>query len=337
MPHILMRFFTVPDAKTARSSVLWAMLLIGGCHFLIIAIGFAAAHYVGALKIVALDKGGNLAAPLLAQFLGGGADSLMGNFLLAFVAAVAFATIVAVVAGLTLAAASSLAHDIYVGTIKNGDVSPRQQVVAAKIAAVLVGVLSIGCALLAKGQNVAHLVGLAFAVAASANFPALLLTLYWKRCNTRGVLAGVVGGTLCAIFLVMVSPNMQYPLLQLADARKTVQKTGVQLQQLEGSALAATAPADKARLEKAIAGAKTLIAATQERIARLEAGPRTSIVGLEKPLVELRNPGLISVPIGFLLVILGSLFGTGVTTAAVWDQMRVRRYTGLGQATAVSH
>ncbi len=337
MPHILMRFFTVPDAKTARSSVLWAMLLIGGCHLLIIAIGFSAAHYVGALKITALDKGGNLAAPLLAQFLGGGADSLMGNFLLAFVAAVAFATIVAVVAGLTLAAAASLAHDIYCGTIKNGNATPREQVVAAKICAVIVGVVSIGCALLAKGQNVAHLVALAFAVAASANFPALLMTLYWKRCNTTGVLAGVIGGTLVSIFIVMVSPNMQYPALLLADAEKSLAKTTAQIAQFESSAAAATTPEAKAKLVKAIADGKTLVTSTQQRIEGLRAGPRTSIVGLEKPLVDLRNPGLISVPIGFLLVILGSLFGRAGTSSQVWDQMRVRRYTGLGRAGATSH
>lgn len=273
MPHILMRFFTVPDARAARSSVLWGMLLIGGCHLLIIAIGFAAAFHVGAEQITALDKGGNLAAPLLAQMIAGGANTAIGSLAMAIVAAVAFATIVAVVAGLTLAASSALAHDVYVGAIKGGTATPREQLIAAKAAAVGVGVLSICIGLLAKGQNVAQLVGLALAVAASANLPALLLTLYWKRCNTTGVVCGVLGGTVCAIGLVLVSPIMQYP----------------------------------------------------------------SFLGLSEPLFSLRNPGLVSIPVGFLLVIVGSLASAGRTDAQLWQQLRLRRYTGRGRAEAASH
>ncbi|WP_411859880.1 cation acetate symporter [Cupriavidus pauculus] len=273
MPHILMRFFTVPDARAARSSVLWGMLLIGGCHLLIIAIGFAAAFHVGAEQITALDKGGNLAAPLLAQMIAGGANTAIGSLAMAVVAAVAFATIVAVVAGLTLAASSALAHDVYVGAIKGGTATPREQLIAAKSAAVGVGVLSICIGLLAKGQNVAQLVGLALAVAASANLPALLLTLYWKRCNTTGVVCGVLGGTVCAIGLVLVSPIMQYP----------------------------------------------------------------SFLGLSEPLFGFRNPGLVSIPVGFLLVIVGSLVSAKRTDAQLWQQLRLRRYTGRGRAEATSH
>src|SRR5512135_1051497 len=163
-----------------------------------------------------------MADPLLAQALGGGPDSLLGNFMLAFVAAVAFATIVAVVAGLVLAAASAMAHDIYVGVIREDHVTPDEQVKAARIATVIVGALAIAIGIAAKGQNVAHLVALAFAVAASANFPCVLMTLYWRRCNTGGIMAGMVIGTFTAIGLVLISPNMTYPIAVKAAAQKAL-------------------------------------------------------------------------------------------------------------------
>jgi cation/acetate symporter len=325
MPHILMRFFTVPDAKTARSSVLWAMLAIGICHLLIVFIGFAAAHYVGAKDIIGLDKGGNLAAPMLAQFLGGGEHSLIGNFMLAFVAAVAFATIVAVVAGLTLAAASALAHDVYVGAIRNGHASEQEQVRAARIATLLMAVICVACGILAKGQNVAHLVGLGYAVAASANLPALLLTLYWKRCSTAGVLAGVIGGTLLAIALVLVSPNMTYPLQQKENATATAASLGQKLAQAPDSVSASEL--DKWRNERATAIA---LAASIPDDAR-------SLVGLKAPLITLRNPGLISIPIGFLLVFLGSLLFADKRAIQRWEELEVRRETGIGIEQAVAH
>ena len=273
MPHILMRFFTVKSARDARTSALYAMFAIGLCHLLIVVIGFSAALNVGPKAILSLDKGGNLAAPMLAQFLGGGPDSLLGNFMLAVVAAVAFATIVAVVAGLTLAAASSLAHDVYVGAIRNGHATDREQVVAARVATLLTAVVCVAAGIAAKGQNVAHLVGLGYAVAASANLPALVCTLYWRRCNTAGVVAGVVGGTLVSIGMVLVSPNMTYP----------------------------------------------------------------SIIGLDHPLISLRNPGIVSIPIGFLLVIVFSLLTRSRLSESRWAEMAVRRETGMGIADAVSH
>jgi len=141
MPHILMRFFTVPTAQDARKSVLWAMGIIGGFYVLTLFLGLGAAMNVGAGPIAALDKGGNMAAPMLAQFAGGGADSVLGNLFLAFVAAVAFATIVAVVAGLVLAAASAMAHDIYVGVIKGDRASPQEQVMAARVSSIIVGIM----------------------------------------------------------------------------------------------------------------------------------------------------------------------------------------------------
>ena len=176
-----------------------------------------------------------MAAPLLAQYVGGGADSLLGNLFLAFVAAVAFATIVAVVAGLVLAAASAIAHDLYVGVVRsNQEVTPQEQVKAARIATVAVGALAIGIGIAAKGQNVAHLVALAFAVAASANFPCVLLTLYWRRCNTGGIVLGMIVGTLTAIGLVLVSPNMTYPKVVKATAQGVVNAAPAREAKLSG-------------------------------------------------------------------------------------------------------
>jgi cation/acetate symporter len=171
MPHILMRFFTVPTAQAARTSVLWAMGIIGGFYVLTLFLGMGAAINVGAGPIAALDKGGNMAAPMLAQFAGGGADSVLGNLFLAFVAAVAFATIVAVVAGLVLAAASAMAHDIYVGVIKGDHASPQEQVMQRACPRSSSASWPSTSASPPKGQNVAHLVALAFAVAASSNLP----------------------------------------------------------------------------------------------------------------------------------------------------------------------
>ena len=223
MPHILMRFFTVPTAQDARKSVLWAMGIIGGFYVLTLFLGLGAAMNVGAGPIAALDKGGNMAAPMLAQFAGGGADSVLGNLFLAFVAAVAFATIVAVVAGLVLAAASAMAHDIYVGVIKGDRASPQEQVMAARVSSIIVGIMAITVGIAAEGQNVAHLVALAFAVAASSNLPAVFLTLYWKRANTYGIVAGMLVGAIAAISLVMISPNMTYPKAVLKNADKVLQ------------------------------------------------------------------------------------------------------------------
>lgn len=327
MPHILMRFFTVADARAARSSALYGMLAIGLCHLLIVVIGFAAALYIHPNAILALDKGGNLAAPMLAQFLGGGSDSAAGNFMLAFVSAVAFATIVAVVAGLTLACASALAHDVYVGAIKGGQATERQQANAARIATLAIAVIAIGAGILAKGQNVAQLVGLGYAVAASANLPALLMTLYWRRCSTAGVVAGVVGGTLLSIGMVLVSPNMTYP----AEQRAALLTQAGGLEQ-KAQALAAAGNSDPAELHELRQRAAGL--RTQAQSIPADA---TSIVGLHKPWIELRNPGLVSIPVGFLLVIVFSLLMPSTLSLSRWTELAVRRETGIGVAQAVGH
>jgi len=336
LPHILMRFFTVPTAKAARVSVIWAMAIIGGFYVLTLFLGMGSAMKVGADQIRAVDPGGNMAAPLLAQALGGGADSLLGNFMLAFVAAVAFATIVAVVAGLVLAAASAMAHDLYVGVIRGEHVTPQEQVKAARIATVLVGALAIGIGIAAKGQNVAHLVALAFAVAASANFPCVLLTLYWKRCNTGGIVLGMIVGTFTAIALVLVSPNMTYPKPLKAAAQKVLDGASVRKARIDtdlagaadDQAKAAVAKA-QAALDKDVAGAK----ATLDRFGKDD----TSLVGLEKPLFELRNPGLISIPLGFLAVIIGSLLYRDKRAEDMWDELYARQNTGILAAKAAAH
>ncbi|HEX6138089.1 MAG TPA: cation acetate symporter [Casimicrobiaceae bacterium] len=336
LPHILMRFFTVPTAKEARKSVIWAMGIIGGFYVLTIFLGMGSAINVGASSIKAVDAGGNMAAPLLAQYVGGGADSLLGNLFLAFVAAVAFATIVAVVAGLVLAAASAMAHDLYVGVIRGEHVTPQEQVKAARVATVFVGALAIIIGIAAKGQNVAHLVALAFAVAASANFPCVLLTLYWRRCNTGGIVLGMIVGTLTAIGLVLVSPNMTYPKVVKAAAQKVVDAAPAREAKLTADLAAAPDDAAKAKMQTALGGVAKDVAAAKANLDKF-GNNDTSLVGLEKPLFDLRNPGLISIPLGFLAVILGSLLYRDKRADDMWDELYARQNTGILAAKATAH
>ncbi len=209
LPHVMTRFYTVPDAKTARRSIIWVMFLAGGFFMATTIIGFAAAYYVGRDKILAADKGGNLALPLLAQHLGGGPGSVGGEVFLAFISAVAFATIVAVVAGLTLSTAGAIAHDVYVNVIKGGHVAEHTQVRVARISTLAVGVVAITLGLLAQGINVAVLVVLAIAIAASCNFPIVFLSLFWRRFNTYGVIGGVTAGLVSAVGLALLGPAFQ--------------------------------------------------------------------------------------------------------------------------------
>jgi cation/acetate symporter len=329
LPHILMRFFTVPNANQARRSVIWAMVIIGGFYLLTLIIGNGAALNVGAAAISGLDKGGNMAAPLLAQYVGGGAESALGNLFLAFIAAVAFATIVAVVAGLVLASASAISHDIWVGIIKRERAAPGEEVRAARVCALLVGAIAIVIGILSKGQNVAHLVGLAFAVAASSNLPCVLLTLYWKRCNTGGILFGMVAGTLAAVALVLVSPNMTYPLTESATAQKVIAAAPAKQAALQSAVDNAADAAARAKAEAAAAKAAAEVKTAQATIEKF-AGQRTSLVGLEKPLTQLKNPGIYSIPIGFLCVILGSLLWRRDRKALLmWEELYVRQNTGI--------
>ena len=206
LPHILVRFFTVPDARAARRSVGWAVLLIGLFYVMIMVIGVGARAILGSGAEEA-SAGGNLAIPLLVEELGGGAGTVGGDVFLAVVSAIAFATILAVVAGLVISASGAMAHDLWTNVVRRGKADEREEVRVARIAALGLGVLAIAVAIAAgEGFNVSILVGLAFAVAASANLPALLCALFWRRFNTAGAVAGVLGGLAASLILIALSP-----------------------------------------------------------------------------------------------------------------------------------
>jgi cation/acetate symporter len=209
LPHILMRFFTVPDAKAARKSVLWAMGLIGAFYLMTTALGFGARAILGTAGEEAAGKGGNLAAPNLAQELGGGAGTAGGDIFLAAIAAIAFATILAVVAGLVISASGAVAHDVWSNVIRKGRDSEHEEVWVGRLAALGIGAIAITIALIGGAElNVAFMVALAFAVAASATFPALLLSMTWRRFNTAGAVTGVLFGVISAIGLIILSPSV---------------------------------------------------------------------------------------------------------------------------------
>jgi cation/acetate symporter len=268
LPHILMRFFTVPDAKAARSSVMWAVILIGAFYVMTTALGFGARAVLGSGAEEAVGSGGNLAAPLLAEEVGGGAGTVGGDLFLAIIAAVAFATILAVVAGLVISASGAVAHDVWSNVVRHGQDSEKEEVWVAKIAAVSIGAIAIAIAVIGgEGLNVSFMVGLAFAVAASAIFPALLLALTWRRFNTSGGITGVMVGVLSSILLVIISPTV-WP---GADA--------------EGGALG---------------------------------------------FYDLANPGIVSIPLGFIGCWLGTMLAREPAAEARFDELYVRSETGLG-------
>ncbi|AOT58249.1 MULTISPECIES: solute symporter family protein [Streptomyces] len=268
LPHILIRFYTVPTAKAARKSVNWAIGIIGAFYLMTIALGFGAAAIVGPAEITASNKAGNTAAPLLALHVGG-ADSAGGAILLAVISAVAFATILAVVAGLTLASSSSFAHDIYANVIRRGRATEQEEVRAARWATVLIGVVSIALGALARDLNVAGLVALAFAVAASANLPTILYSLFWKRFTTRGALWSIYGGLTTSVVLVLFSP--------------------------------------------VVSG---------------KAG--SMFPAVDFAWFPLENPGLVSIPLGFLLGWLGSLLSKERPDEGKYAELEVKSLTGVG-------
>jgi len=270
LPHILMRFFTVPNGKAARSSVAWAVGLIGAFYVMTSFVGLGARAFLGQGGVEGAGEGGNLAAPNLAQFLGGGDGTFGGDLLLAVIAAIAFATILAVVAGLVISASGAVAHDVWTNVIRKGRESARGEVWAARIAAVGIGAIAIAIAIGGgKTLNVSFMVGLAFAVAASANFPALLLALTWRRFNTAGAVTGVLVGTFSSIALVIMSPKV-WP---GPDS--------------EGGALS---------------------------------------------FWDLSNPGIVSIPLGFLACYLGTMLWSRRESKAerTFDELYVRSETGLG-------
>ena len=278
LPHVLMRFYTVPTAKEARRSVVWAIWLIGGFYLLTLVLGYGAGALVGAETILNAPGGVNSAAPLLAQYLG-------GPLLLGFISAVAFATILAVVAGLTITAAASFAHDIYANVIQKGrkkadgspaDSDPNAEVKVARRTVIVIGILAIAGGIGAQGQNVAFLVALAFAVAASANLPTILYSLFWRRFNTRGAVWSMYGGLGSAIILIVLSPVFS--------------------------------------------------------------GSETSMIPtIDIAIWPLSNPGIVSIPLGFILGWLGTITSRTAESRQLAAEMEVRSLTGFGAEKAVDH
>ena len=275
LPHILVRFYTVPDAKTARVSVVWAMILIGGFYIMTTFLGFGAATIVGQ-DFIKANGGTNMSAPLLAQALG-------GDVFFAFISAVAFATILAVVAGLTISASTSFAHDFWTNVIHHGkERQPGEEVKVARVTAFVVGAIAIALAITFQTVNVAFLVALAFAVAASANLPVILFSLFWKRFTTRGAVWGLASGLVSSIALIAVSPSIM----------------GLDPETVTGSA-------------------RHLIQ--------------------HAPLFPLENPGILSIPIGFLGAILGTLTRREAEAERRFTELTVRANTGLGAEKPTAH
>jgi cation/acetate symporter len=319
LPHIMMRFFTVPNAQAARKSVVISMVLIGLFMIMVTLIGFGAALFITPQQITAVDKGGNMAAPMIAQFVGGGAGTFGGDIFLAFVCAVAFSTIIAVVSGLILAVSAAVAHDFYVNVVKDGKTDQRKQLQIARSSAFVIGTIAILLGIACEKQNIAHLVVLAFAVVASSNFPVILFALFWKRFNAGGIVTGLTVGAVFAIGVVLVSPTMTYPKKIAADAKKVVE----QLEQKQASGLLL---ADKE--------VQTLAKARAD-YAKNKNGK--SLVGLDAPLFPLKNPAILSVPVGFLAAIAGTfLFGTR-REEDMFDELYIRQNTGYGMAGASEH
>jgi cation/acetate symporter len=207
LPHILMRFYTVPAAKDARVSVMWATIWIGSFYLITFILGFGSMVLVGMDAIKAAGGGGNMAAPLLAKALAG--DAFFG-----FICAVAFATILAVVAGLTLSGAAALSHDLWVNVVKGGHASEGEQLKVARIASVILGVCAILLGIVFEGQNVAYMVGLTFSIAASANFPALVMSIFWKKFTTAGAVCSILFGAIGTLVLIYLGPTIQVDLLK---------------------------------------------------------------------------------------------------------------------------
>ena len=322
MPHILMRFFTVPTAQAARKSVIIAMFLIGTFYILTTLLGFGSAIHLTPQGIISVDPGGNMATLMLAQTMGAEIAPIFGDIFLAFLCAVAFATILAVVSGLVLAASAAIAHDIYVNVIKDGHADQHEQVMAARITSLVVGAVGIVIGITAENQNVAVLVALAFAVAASGNLPVVVLSLFWRKFNTAGVIAGLVVGTTAAIGLTLVSPNLTYPKAVAAGAQKVVAAM-----EKKQAALPAGAVLDEKDLKALEKGRKDYETNKDG----------TSMVGLDKPLFALKNPGIVSIPLGFLAAILACLAFPSKRSEDMFDEVYVRQNTGIGMAKAVEH
>jgi len=276
----------VPTSRDARKSVLWAIGLIGTFYLFTLVLGFGAAALLNKGDYTRVtESGGNLASPLLAETVGGGAGSTGGAILLAVIAAVAFATILAVVAGLTLTSSASVAHDLYNSVIRKGEATEKEELKVARIAAGVIGLIAILLAIPAQKLNIAFLVALAFAIAASANLPSIVYNMFWKRFNTRGAVWSIYGGLISSVGLVIFSPIMS---------------------------------------------GKGLDPVTGKNLSLLPTSIDISWFPLE-------NPGIVSIPIGFLLGYLGSVTSKEPDAEERYTELEVRALTGAGAEVAVKH
>jgi len=320
LPHILMRFFTVPDAKAARKSVFFATAFIGYFYILTVTIGFGAAVLVTQKVIMGVDKGGNMAGPLLAEALG-------GNLFLGFLSAVAFATILAVVSGLTLAGASAFSHDLFVGVIRRGQASEKDEVKVAKIATVGLGATAIMLGILFKGQNVAFLVGLTFAIAASANFPALLMSIVWKKFTTYGAVTSIYTGLAISVVLLILSPTVWVDIVHKSE-KEAVEK---QVKGIEDGVKAKIAEIEKQKVPGLDAAKLTEIDASiaaEKKAAEPQIKEAKS--QMPKAIFPLRNPGIYSMAAAFLMGILVSLLSPDKVAESKFAGEKVREYIGIG-------
>jgi cation/acetate symporter len=284
LPHILIRFYTVPTSRDARKSVLWAIGLIGVFYLFTLVLGFGAAALLKGDQAaqVATSKG-NLASPLLAEAVGGGAGSTGGAVLLAVIAAVAFATILAVVAGLTLTSSASVAHDIYNNVIKKGQASEKDEIRVTRLAAGTIGLIAILLAIPAQNLNIAFLVALAFAVAASANLPAIVYNMFWRRFNTRGATWSIYGGLVSSLTLVLFSPVMSGK-GEIDGVNQSLLPTSIDISWF-----------------------------------------------------PLENPGIVSIPLGFLFGFLGTISRREPDAEEQFTELEVRALTGAGSEKALVH
>jgi len=296
------------------------MFLIGTFYILTTLLGFGSAIHVSPQLSWAVDKGGNMSNLLLAQMLGNSFYPLAGDVLLAFLCAVAFATILAVVSGLVLAASAAISHDIYVSLIKGGKADQHEQVMAARITSVCVGAIAVIIGILAEGQNVAHLVALAFAVASAGNLPTVVLSLFWRKMNTAGIVAGLLVGTVVSVVLVLVSPNMIYPKMVAAGDQKIY--TALEQKQTGGAVLTDVEKAEMARAKASYDKNKD---------------GTSYIFGLDKPLFSLKNPGIVSIPTGFIAAIVFALLFRRKEEEDAFDELYVRQNTGIAIAKALEH
>lgn len=260
MPHVLMRMFTVKSKVQAQKSALWTMLFMGMFHMITFIFGLGAAVLVGPSVIKAMDKGGNLATPLLAQYVAGGAGSFTGELFMAFIVSVAFITVIATVSGLCISASTAFSYDFWFKVVKNGQQDAKSQVRTARIAAIVIGIVAIICSLTLKHLNVAYLSGLAFSIAASVNLPTIILSLYWKKLSTKGALIGIISGIAISLIAVLTGPAV-----------------------MGGAAI-----------------------------------------------FPLKNPGIITIPLGFIITYVASLFTPDKIAEEKYVELSVRSHSGLG-------